>query len=73
MNMENVVAQYTLYETEISNNNQTGFILTAETKKDVVFQLEAESFTIKYYLLIGPGGQKEIRSKRELVEWFDAH
>jgi len=71
--VENVIAQYTMYETELLNNALTGFILTAETKQDVIYQLEGESFTRKYYLVVGPKGQTEIRSKKELIEWFDAN
>jgi len=66
------ITQYMMYETDMQTELMTGFILTADTKKDVVFQLEAESFTLKYYLIQGPNGRFEIRTKQQLLEWFDA-
>jgi len=65
------ISQYIMYETEIQSNQMTGFILTADNKKDVIYQLEAESFTVKYYLLQGPHGRIEIRSKEQLLQWYD--
>jgi len=61
---------YLMYETEIMNNQGTGFSLQADTPQDVLNQLEGESFTVKYYSLHTPTGILEIRTKQDLIQWF---
>jgi len=61
---------YLMYETEIMNNQGTGFSLQADTPLDVLNQLEGESFTVKYYSLHTPTGIIEIKTKKELKQWF---
>jgi len=62
--------KYQMYETEMMTHNNTGFSLYGETAQDVLNQLEAESFTVKYYVLHTPTGIINIENKKDLKQWF---
>ena len=67
---ENEVQQYLLYETDSTTHQHSGFIIPADDKDEVLLSLEGESFTMKYYIISGPGGNIEITSKQELQKWY---
>jgi len=67
---EDQVMQYLLYETDILTNQHSGFILNASNKDEVIQNLEGESFLLKYYVISGPNGSGDIRSKQALKDWY---
>jgi len=61
---------YMMYENYLISHLGTGLSLQADNPRDVLNQLEGESFTIKYYVINSPAGIIDIKSKEELKKWF---